>query len=357
MLHAFLVASRKEILERSRSKYASYDIDAQLGEGLPLFLDQVIATLGQSKSERAESYRSLGETAAQHGEQLLRIGLTVGQVVQDYGSICQSVTELAMEHDQSITADDFQTFNRCLDDAIAHAVTAYEQQRDLQGASAGTADFGSMVHEMRNMVTTSMLTFDALKRGTIGIHGSTSTMLGNSLQRMRTLLDRTLAEIRLGAGKLGPERVSIVDLVAEIQVLAVAEAKTFDVVLSMDAGSVDVDVHVDRQILVSALSNLVQNAIKFTRANGHVTVRAHASEDRVLIDVEDECGGLPAGDAEGLFRPFEQRGVNKRGLGLGLAISRKGIRASGGEVHVRDRPGVGCIFTIELPRAPSAPAE
>jgi hypothetical protein len=71
----------------------------------------------------------------------------------------------------------------------------------------------------------------------------------------------------------------------------------------------------------------------------------------VLIDVEDECGGLPPGKAEDLFRPFEQRGADKSGLGLGLSISMKGVRANGGEIRVRNLPGKGCTFTVDLPRA------
>src|SRR4029079_16831890 len=75
--------------------------------------------------------------------------------------------------------------------------------------------------------------------------------------------------------------------------------------------------------------------------HGLITVGTHTRGDRVLIEVEDECGGLPPGKAEDLFRPFEQRGVDKTGLGLGLSISLKGGRANGGEIRVRDLPGRG----------------
>ena len=108
-------------------------------------------------------------------------------------------------------------------------------------------------------------------------------------------------------------------------------------------------------ILASVVANLVQNAFKFTRPHGHITVCAHTAGERVLIDVQDECGGLPAGTAEDLFKPFEQRGADKTGMGLGLSISLKGVRAIGGEIHVRDLPGSGCRFTVDLPRAPPAP--
>jgi len=56
-----------------------------------------------------------------------------------------------------------------------------------------------------------------------------------------------------------------------------------------------------------------------------------------------------------LFKPFQQRGADQTGLGLGLAISLKGVQASGGEIQVRDLPGSGCVFTVDLPRAAPVP--
>ena len=355
MLHDFLIASREEILARSRMKLSGRKIptptQAELADGLPLFLDQLVAILGVEKSERDAGHGNVSASAALHGGELLRIGLTVGQVVHDYGSICQSVTELADERNVAITADEFQTFNRCLDDAIAQAVTAYEEQRDLTGGAPGMAHLGFLAHEMRNLLSTSMLTFHALERGSVGVQGSTGALLGRSLRGMRVLIDRTLAEVRLEAGVPQKERVSIAQLIEEIEVVATLEGKDHNIQLSVDSGSSDVAVDADHQILASVLANLVQNAFKFTRRAGHITVRAHTSGERVLIDVQDECGGLPAGKAETLFRPFEQRGGDRTGLGLGLSISLKGVRAIGGEIRIRDLPGSGCMFTVDLPRA------
>jgi signal transduction histidine kinase len=356
VLYEFLLTNRDEILARSRGKLsgrkAPTPTRAELAEGLPLFMDQLIAILRAAKSERAEEHRSMATSAGLHGGALLRIGLTVGQVVHDYGSICQSVTELADEHDVAISADEFQTLNRCLDDAIAEAVTTYEEQRDRTVGGAGVAHLGFLAHEMRNLLSTSMLTFDALSRGSVGVHGSTGTLLGRSLRRMRVLIDRTLAEVRLEGGAQQRDRVSIPELIEEIEVVATIDANEHDISLSVDAGHPDVTVEADHQILASVVANLVQNAFKFTRPHGHIRVRAYTKDQRVLIDVADECGGLPPGKSEGLFRPFEQRGADQTGLGLGLSISLKGVRASGGELRVTDRPGTGCLFTVDLPQAP-----
>jgi len=72
----------------------------------------------------------------------------------------------------------------------------------------------------------------------------------------------------------------------------------------------------------------------------------------VHIEIQDECGGLPSGNVEELFRPFEQRGADRTGVGLGLAFSRWGAQANGGRIYARNLPDKGCVFTVDLPRIP-----
>jgi signal transduction histidine kinase len=111
-----------------------------------------------------------------------------------------------------------------------------------------------------------------------------------------------------------------------------------------------VAIEADRQVLAAAVGNLLQNAFKFTRPSTTVTLRVGASPERVLIEIQDECGGLPGGSVNELFRPFEQRGVDRTGLGLGLAFSRWGVEANNGRIYARNLPERGCVFTVDLPR-------
>lgn len=107
----------------------------------------------------------------------------------------------------------------------------------------------------------------------------------------------------------------------------------------------------DQQILASAVTNLLNNAFKFTPAGGRVVLTAHQRGTHALIEIEDECGGIPDSNRDP-FQPFgDRRGGDRTGLGLGLAIARKAVRAHGGDISIRNMPGKGCVFSVEVPLA------
>jgi hypothetical protein len=286
-----------------------------------------------------------------HGAELRRLGYNVDQVVHDYGDVCQAVTELALALDAPITTSEFRTLNRCVDVATAEAVSEYEHQRDRTISDEGTERLGILAHELRNQLNSAVMAFDIIKRGSVGVGGSVGAVLGRSLSGLRDTIDRTLAEVRLESGVTKRERVRISDFIEEVEVVAAFEANTKGLGLTVTRSDDGAEVEMDRHILASAVGNLLQNAFKFSRENGSVTLKTRATADRVLIDIEVECGGLPSGNIQALFRPYEQRGADRSGLGLGLAISRRGVEANGGDIHVRDLPGKGCVFTVDLPRA------
>jgi signal transduction histidine kinase len=356
LLHEFLTVHRAEIITSTRAKVAARTAPrptaAELEHGVPLFLDQLAETLRhEQQSEARTTPAEMAHGAARHGGELRRAGFTVGQAVHDYGDVCQAVTELAIELELPISADEFKTLNRCLDEAIAQAVTEYGRVRELSLSERGTERLGFFAHELRNLLNNAMLAFDVLKTGTVGVGGSTGAVLGSNLVALRDLIDRSLAEVRLEAGRHRRERVPLAELVEEVELTAAIEARTRGLRLTVTPVEAGTAIEVDRQLIAAALANLLQNAFKFTRAGGHIMLRTDTESvpGRVLIEVEDECGGLPSGAADDLFRPFEQRGEDRRGLGLGLAIARESVETNGGLIRARDLPGRGCVFTIDLP--------
>jgi signal transduction histidine kinase len=292
----------------------------------------------------------MDESATLHGQDLLQRGFTMARVVRGYGGVRHAVTELAAELKAPITATEFQTFNQCLDDAIAQAVTEYARQRERSITDQGKARSGEFAHELRNALGSAMLAFETITTGSVGPSGSTASLLGRSLRRLASLVDSSVAQVRLDANIRAPERVSVRQFIEEVEVGASMEASARGLVLAVSLVEPGVDVEADRQLLAAAVANLLQNAFKFSRPKGHVTLTSSATKERVLIEVEDECGGLPPGKVDELFMQFEQRGRDRTGLGLGLSISRRSVEAEGGEIHVRDLPGVGCVFALDLPR-------
>jgi signal transduction histidine kinase len=179
-------------------------------------------------------------------------------------------------------------------------------------------------------------------------------MIERNLSRLQTLIDRSLADVRLETGLQNLERVPVRELLEEVEIGASMIAKTLGLNLVVTSVDRSVVVEADRQILAAAVANLLENAFKFTGPNTTVRLRASATETRVLLEVEDECGGLPKGKAEHLLLPFVQKGHDKSGLGLGLAICQKAVKAISGELRIGDLPREGCVFTIDLPRQPAA---
>ncbi len=105
----------------------------------------------------------------------------------------------------------------------------------------------------------------------------------------------------------------------------------------------------DLRLVRSAASNLLQNGIKYTDAGGIVELRGSISNHRVVVEIEDCCGGLEPGEAEEAFVPFVRLDKSQSGFGLGLAIAKQAVEAHGGSIRVQNLPGKGCIFVLEIP--------
>ena len=178
-------------------------------------------------------------------------------------------------------------------------------------------------------------------------------MLKRSLAGLRDLINRSVDDVRVRHGGKERDHVSVAEFIDDLASGATLEAAARELRLIVQSGEAGVSIQADRQILSAVVMNLLQNAFKFTRPRTTVTLSVTASAERVLIEVGDECGGLPDGNVNDLFRPFEQRNVDRTGLGLGLAFSRWGAEVNQGRLDARNLPGRGCVFTLALPRVPA----
>lgn len=372
MMHDFLSNNYDELTSRCRDKVALRPsrnaTSAQLQNGVPLFLNQLIQTLRiEQTSNPMDSRRisgpsgggsavsEMGVTAAQHGRELLKLGFTVDQVVHDYGDLCQAITDLAYERDAPFLIDEFRTLNRCLDNAIADAVTEFSYQRDAvisdSKLAAENTRFGFFAHELRNYLGTATLAFGAAKTGNLNLSGATGSVLERSLHKLRDLITQTLEEVRTTTeSSVKPALFSVAMFIREIRLAAEFTAESYGSRLSVGSTDEMLAINGHRELLFSALANLLQNAFKFTQPGTEVTLNVYTLADRILIDVADQCGGLPPGASDKMFLPYTQIGNDKTGIGLGLSIAKHSVELCEGKLSVEDKPGIGCVFTISLPR-------
>jgi PAS domain S-box-containing protein len=179
-------------------------------------------------------------------------------------------------------------------------------------------------------------------------------IIRRSGKRMQRLIDDLLDVARIEAGalvvrpsqeELGPILVEACDLFQE-------QAEARSISLSAGACGNEVRARVDRDRILQALANLLDNAVRLTPEGGQVSVSATNEADRVLVSVTDTGPGIAADEIERLFDRFAQGGDHAGGAaGLGLSIVRGVTAAHGGEVLVASEPGQGSVFTLRLPQA------
>ena len=155
---------------------------------MPLLLTQ----LAKELKRRIPRTGDISDSARQHGQELLARGFTIDQVVRDYGDVCQSITQMAVETKTAISAEDFRTLNLCLDDAIAGAVTEFANGQDATREVALT--------ELWSLVNSASVAFEALHSGSVGVGGATSAVVRRSLAALRVYVHQQQDNAARAAG-------------------------------------------------------------------------------------------------------------------------------------------------------------
>ena len=212
-------------------------------------------------------------------------------------------------------------------------------------------------HELRTPLTAIIALAETLEAGALEDPEHNRrflTIIQKNAARMHRLIDDILELSAIEAGNVSvkPELVSLRPLVDDVVSSLAAAAASRSVTVSNLVDS-HAKIFADPHRLVQMLTNLIDNAIKFNREHGAVTIK-NESSDRDRIIVEDTGEGIPAHHLDRLFERFYRvdraRSRELGGTGLGLAIVKHLARAHGGEVAVESRFGEGTQFTIDLPR-------
>jgi hypothetical protein len=357
-LRELLATRRQDILRRFVDGVRESDIGTAaiekplLLDGLPSFLDRIIAALGDAPptltTDAAES--SPATTAQDHGLQRWELGYDVRELVREYGILGDAILGLLMESGESIDIAEYRVLARHISQGVAEAVGRFSEERDGELTRRCAEEFTFLAHELRNPLTVALLILPSCRENPDRF--PEVALLEECLTKVLRLLDESILSERMKSGRsaalLDRQTLAVSDLTVNVARETLPIAKPRGVRIVVEPGD-PIEVRGDARFLRSALGNLVRNAVKFTREGTKVTLRARQEGARVLLEVEDECGGLPPGVLEKAFEPFVQLGKDRSGFGLGLAIAHAAAQAHGGGFSAVDLPGRGCCFTLELP--------
>jgi signal transduction histidine kinase/ActR/RegA family two-component response regulator len=221
-----------------------------------------------------------------------------------------------------------------------------------------------LAHELRNPLAAVRAATDTL--GLMKLEDPKVVRLLERLDRQSTVMTRMLddlldaARVALGKISIQLEEIDLGDLICEIVGENEERTASAGINFSLDASNTAYPVKGDRVRLRQIIDNILTNAIKFTPAQGRVTVRLRTAERFAILQIEDTGTGFDGALANRLFEPFVQQEENigrvGGGLGLGLAIAKKLAELHGGSLE-GESPGLrrGAVFTLKLPLAvPSA---
>ena len=235
-----------------------------------------------------------------------------------------------------------------------------EQKAEAESANRAKSDFlANMSHELRTPLNAIIGFSEMMTHQVFGPLGSPKYAdycndIHGSGQHLLNVISEVLDMARLEAGRIRLEKAdfNVDDVIAGAvaSIGPIAAASEIDLRMETQAGA---QLNADRAAIEKILTILLNNAVKYTPAQGRITVRTRTVQDAMNIYVEDSGVGIPAEALARLGRPFEQSDKTlsngMRGSGLGLAIARSLIDLHGGSLRIRSSAGVGTIMQVHLP--------
>jgi signal transduction histidine kinase len=312
----------------------------QTVDSMLVFLDQMSRDLGADQP-RCET----NDVAREHGRQRHGLGTGLPDLVREYGLCFAAISELLDERGESLSTAAQRSMAGYLSTAAAVAVDEYAARDVERQRQADFESFAFVAHELRGPLSTLRLALEMVQRE---LPHATAAILQRAIHRAATLLDSSITRARVTpTGSLRLERLAVRELIQDAVDEVDFKAQQRGVRLAVevdDALSVDGD----RRLLHSVFVNLVGNGAKFSRLGSVVGVRGAIVEGRLVLEVQDQCGGLRSADVAAMFAAFQQTGDDRR-AGLGLALTRQAVEAHAGTLNVVSDEGVGCRFVVDLP--------
>jgi signal transduction histidine kinase len=255
---------------------------------------------------------------------------------------------------------------RYLSDFLAVEREATDQdmgrERDLADRLVSTRDdlLANVSHDIRSLLNGLALnSVQLLKHAPEGPVGDAMRKYASANQRLVARMNRMVSDL-LDVTSIDAGTISLLTEHVEVSKMFLDTLEAFGpmasakgITLEADPSAVPLRAYMDSGRVLQVLANLVSNAIKFTSAGGRVAMRARAAKNEIVFSVADTGVGIPSAALTSIFERFRQLSKDRRGLGLGLHISKSLVEAHGGRVWVESEPGTGSTFYFALPLLPS----
>ncbi len=230
-----------------------------------------------------------------------------------------------------------------------------ETLRQIELNDAKTRLYTNITHEFRTPLTVILGMADSVKNnGHNNIHRKMDTIIKNGknlLQLVDQMLDLSKLESgRMSVNKINANIIPFLKYVFQLQEFY-AEEKNISMIFSSESQSYEIEF--DPEKTAAIVSNLLNNAIKFTSEGGQISMKVYRQAENICIEIQDNGIGIPQEKLETIFDRFYQvdsKNTRKEGgAGIGLALIRELVNLLNGSIEVASNPGLGTIFSVKLP--------
>jgi len=326
----------------------------ELRDAIGEYLHHLAIAIGGSQAVDAGGSAAWADVAREHADTRVKLGFDIDQLVHEFILLRRVLSEVAREERAIADSVQSERLADLIDAAIATSVKSYAASRDAADRRVRAEHIGFLTHELRNPLTTATMAASRLRRRPQIVESDRDVldMLDRGLNRVRSLIDGILVTERFEAREMecNPVVKTLAEVLPEATRGAELESKNKGIAFSTRYDPA-VEIKVDPALALSALQNVIDNAVKFTD-RGHVQVVAEDKPSEVIVHVYDHCDGLSPDQLKTIFEPFKRAHSNKAGTGLGLTIARRAVEAQGGRIGVDPQPGDGCHFWLTFPKPP-----
>jgi signal transduction histidine kinase len=235
------------------------------------------------------------------------------------------------------------------------------RERDIADRLVSSRDelLANVSHDIRSLLGALGMNTDLLlKHAPEGPAGDRMRRYAVANQRLAARMNRLVNDL-LDVSSIDGGRISLLIEPVELAKILRDTVEAFETIASTKGIALDASIadaparaYMDGGRVLQVLANLISNAIKFTPAAGRVSIRVRAERSEIVFSVTDTGIGIPSAELPRVFERFRQISKDRRGLGLGLHISKSIIEAHGGRVWAESEVGAGSAFHFALPQPP-----